>query len=1233
MTQSAGSRQSSGAPDEHRYATLGDEPVPTRPRSVEDTLLDSVRPVRHWPVSGWLGHIPWMYAVISLVRPRRFVELGVHSGASFFAACQAVQELDLEVECVGIDDWTGDPQAGLYGESVFEEFRTTAEAGYPGLATWLRADFAVARERFDDGSVDLLHIDGFHSYEAVRGDFATWRSALSARGVVLFHDVTEHQPSFGVWRFWREIEQDFPGRTFTFGHSHGLGVLSLDLNPDSPINQFLELCADPDRAAAVQQFFTAVAGLNAAYQQRLEDQNARFARHEQLLAEKHRAAVDKVRRVQADEARTTSDTIGSLRRSLRRAVEQRETDVAALRGAHEEEIARLTRLAQEAEYVAAQQVRHQFLTSRSWRISRPLRAWNGVRRRLHERQITTENATAEPVVPPPLTLFDADWYRERSGQPAGPVEAALDDYRTRGADLGLSPHPLFDPAWYAAQVPTVPPGQLLEHYLTTGGAAGLSPHPAFDGDSDAALAAPSDGSVNPLVHYLNSPEHWREATCELFDGDHYLDLYPDVRDAGMNPLVHYVWHGEAEGRVPSARFDPVRYRSWAMDGVSADHSPLAHYMVAQGRVPAELALDLPERPVVSVVVPVHGQWAHTARCLAALAETTGRHSFEVIVVDDASPDDTAVRLAAVDGIRVVHHAVNTGYVGACNSGIDAARGEFVVLLNNDTRVRPDWLTPLIESMDDPRVGLVGSKLMYPDGRLQEAGGILFSDGSGWNYGKFDTPERHSYTYPREVDYCSGASIMLRRSVLESLGGLDERFAPAYYDDADLAFGVRSLGLKVVYEPRSVVIHDEGISHGTDETQGVKAYQVVNRRKFTEKWADELTAHCEPDPAVVQRAARRRQGADLVVVVDHYVPRPDQDAGSARMTALLLELRRLGHGVLFVPQNGGRGTGGYAERLEEHGIEVVANCPDLNAFLSELRGQVGTVILSRVGVAWSYLTSVRAALPEARVVFDTVDLHFLREQRQAEVDGVPSSPASLATRELELALVRSCDATLVVSGYERDLLAELVPEALVQVVPTVHPRVAGTVTPEQRDGLLFVGSFAHPPNLDGIRWFITDVLPELEKVRSGTTLTVIGADPDPQLVEDAPANVKFLGWVEDLAPHYATARVSVAPLRFGAGLKGKVGEAMAHGVPVVMTPVGAEGMGVVEGETGFVAAGAGDFALALKRLLDDDVLWAEVSKEARAHVDIRLGEDSFSASLNEVVEPGVARVVRRGALTS
>lgn len=647
--------------------------------------------------------------------------------------------------------------------------------------------------------------------------------------------------------------------------------------------------------------------------------------------------------------------------------------------------------------------------------------------------------------------------------------------------------------------------------------------------------------------------------------------------------------------------------------------PLQTLYVPEATPFAPFALPTSTAPRASIVIPVFGAFAHTLACLRAIAACQPTAAFEVIVVDDASPDDSLAKLRAIDGIRVHARDANGGFIAACNDGASRALGDVLVFLNNDTVPQPGWLDALLETFDaHPDAGLVGAKLLYPDGRLQEAGGVVFADGSGWNYGRFDDPADCRYAYLRDADYVSGAAIAIPRALFERLGGFDTRYAPAYYEDTDLAFAVRAAGLRVLVQPASVVVHDEGTTSGTDVTTGPKSAQVRNQAVFAAKWHDALTAQLPagsvPTPALLHR--RQRQ----VLIIDALTPQPDRDSGSLRLVNLMRLLLEEGAHVVFMPANR-CSDGAYTAALQRMGVECwhAPHAARFPAWLREHGPRFDVALVSRHYVAGEMLPLLRRYAPQARVLFDTVDLHYLRERRAAELAGDAAAlRAAMRTRGLELALIREADATLVVSEVERALLAIDAPGADVRVLSNLHRETPTGPAWSQRDGLLFVGGFRHPPNVDAVLWFAREVFPRIRATRPSLDFHCVGGEVPNEIARLAEfPGVRIHGHVPDLQPLLDSSRVSIAPLRYGAGVKGKVNQAMAHGLPVVATTAAVEGMHLRDGEDVLVADDADGFADAVLRLHGDEALWARLSINGRDNVARHFSLDAARTVVREL----------------
>ncbi|MFL6500614.1 MAG: glycosyltransferase, partial [Candidatus Udaeobacter sp.] len=537
---------------------------------------------------------------------------------------------------------------------------------------------------------------------------------------------------------------------------------------------------------------------------------------------------------------------------------------------------------------------------------------------------------------------------------------------------------------------------------------------------------------------------------------------------------------------------------------------------------------------VSIIIPVFNQFEYTHPCLASLQAVQEQLPFEVIVVDDCSTDTTPEVIAQIPGVVYLRNNSNSGFIASCNRGAKTARGKYLVFLNNDTSVKPGWLTALLDTFkEELRVGIVGSKLLYPDGRLQEAGGIIWQDASGWNYGKFDDPGKPEYNYLRDVDYCSAAALMVPKALFESAGGFDSRYAPGYYEDTDLAFKIRQAGYRVLYQPLSEVIHHEGATGGTDISTGVKKHQEINRSTFAEAWSDELAKKPANGDVTFLERPRTASGRNILVI-DHHLPMPDRDSGSLRMFQILKILHRLGHRVTFLPDNLAD-MPPYTSELQKRGIQVVhyPYVKRVRDYLLSHGAMFDVVVLSRCDFARKHVADVRMHAPQSRIIFDTVDLHYLREQREAQLTQDPDVHRKAQERQqLEDSLIKNADETWVVSPIEQQMLQENWPNKSIQLVSNIVDVTGPVPSFALRRDWLFIGGFQHRPNIDAVLFFVEEIYPLVCDRLPDTKFYVIGDKAPPEIVALASDSIVVAGLQRDVRSFFDSVRLSVAPLRFG-----------------------------------------------------------------------------------------------------
>ena len=882
----------------------------------------------------------------------------------------------------------------------------------------------------------------------------------------------------------------------------------------------------------------------------------------------------------------------------------------------------------------------------------------------------------------PHPLFAASDYLDRNPDVAESGLSPLEHYLDHGWREGRNPHPYFANDWYLQQYPDVLKAGTnpLEHYLEYGWREGRRPNPVFN--PTAYLSRHPDvraEGTEPLTHYvMHGKAESREIPFAGLERD-WRSLIRDVRaDSLMDLMLSEAIaetsiaptkerDGDDASWPPRALNDfwiPQSLRDFLLQRGWERHVPLLTYlysvMDAYASEPAKfpssdacrIILDQARAlsgqcrakdkgvPSASVIIPVYNNVLDTLLCIVCLLEMRPEASFEIIVADDCSDDATADLVPQIGGIvRHLRYEKNGGFLENCNVAAREARGRTIVLLNNDTLPLPGWLEGLLSPFERIQdVGLVGSKLINWDGRLQEAGGIFWKDGSAWNFGRGQNPLDPEFNYLKDVDYCSGASIAVPTELWRDLGGFDPAYSPAYCEDSDIAFRIRDRGLRTLYSPESEVIHHEGRSHGRDTGSGIKAYQVLNQERLIDRWGSVLERDHYINGEQVLRARDRSFGKPHILVVDHYVPQVDKDAGSRTMFQFLEALVASGWAVTFWPENLHYDPD-YTPRLQGMGVEVIYGSTYSAKFSDFLRARASlydAVLLSRPHVAIHFVGDVRS-LTDAKILYYGHDIHFERMKAQREVAQTTIEEGAVeAMKVLELGLCNQCDVVLYPSTEEAKLMGSLVSdEVIASAIPAYRfdeddldraERAADSIdlNAERSACLLFVGGFAHGPNVDGTVWFCQEIAPILRGAGLKFELQIAGSNPTADIWDLEADDVHVLGFVSDekLQSLYREADVVIAPLRFGAGVKGKVVEAMASGVPVVTTQAGAQGLAGADDYL-FLGDTPEEFAAAVQAAMDSDVARAKV-RAAVAYVRAHYSRTAMIDVLREVL-PSVTSV--------
>jgi GT2 family glycosyltransferase len=637
---------------------------------------------------------------------------------------------------------------------------------------------------------------------------------------------------------------------------------------------------------------------------------------------------------------------------------------------------------------------------------------------------------------------------------------------------------------------------------------------------------------------------------------------------------------------------------------------------------ARLALPASAAPEVSILIVLFNQAPLTLACLRAIVATV-QQSAEVIIVDNASSDATGALLDRLDGAIVSRNTENRHYLHGVNQAAALARGRALLLLNNDACLRPgsrQAAGQMLFSAAD--IGAVGGPIILPDGRLQEAGSIVWRDGSCLGYGRGGDPAAAEFQFPRAVDYCSGAFLLLRHDVFRALGGLDPAFAPAYYEETDFCMRLRAAGYRVLYEPRAAVDHYEFASAAKPEA--ALALQRAHRAQFAARHAAALgRAHWPAgSPPLLARTHGTPRGR--VLVIDDRIPYPELGAGNPRAAMMLRQLMADGWLLTHYPLQFPQDSRAAIEAAFPRGMEVMLGLgpPGLRRFLVERLALYDLVLISRPHNLRLFHLAARG-LAARRLIYDAEALVAPREVQRRALAGKPlGAAAQAAMLQREMRLARGAQTIATVAEAEAALF-RAGGCADVRVLGHALTPQPGPAAPAGRADLLFVGALETDPspNVDSLLWFVAEVMPRLDGlIGTGWRLLVAGRCRAERIRLLAGPRVQLLRQVEDLTPLYDTARVFVAPTRYAAGIPHKVHEAAAHGLPVVVTPLLADQLGWQNGQALLTGESAEAFAAACARLYRDDALWSRLRTQALARLAQDCDPAVFAAQLRAIVEP-------------
>jgi GT2 family glycosyltransferase len=645
---------------------------------------------------------------------------------------------------------------------------------------------------------------------------------------------------------------------------------------------------------------------------------------------------------------------------------------------------------------------------------------------------------------------------------------------------------------------------------------------------------------------------------------------------------------------------------------------LLHFLSQPG-----VSLSFPkfEEPIVSIITLTFNKAEFTYQYLESILAHTDI-SYELILVDNGSQDETNSLFDRLENVTVIKNKENLGFIKGCNQGASKARGKYLLFLNNDIIVTPGWLSKLVKTIENyPKCGAVGCKLIWPNGKLQEAGSIIWNDGSALGYGREGNPMHPEYSYLREVDYCSGACLLVRKDIFQQLGLFDERYGPAYYEDSDLCLGIWGLGYKVVFQPDVVVFHHEFTSSSFDKATALMA---ANQSKLVAKWKDTLKNKLDSSPNNVLFARDLRPG-NRILVIDDRVPTPYQGAGYPRADRMLKFLGDLAYKVTFFPLDNTTPWQPFTHRLQQLGIEVFyGDNLDFIRFAQDRAGYYDLVLVSRPHNMEMVVDAIKRSFPNAVLLYDAEAMFSIREILKAKAKGIKlKDEDSERMINNEINLMKRADMVITISENERRMIVER--EKLDNIAVWGHPIDVRNPKNDfhERKDILFVGGFfaLESPNEDAVLYFAKEVFPKIQKELS-CRLFIVGINPPDSVKKLSSSSVIVTGFVPDLREYYEKCRAFVVPHRYSAGIPWKLQEAMSYGIPSVVSELTASQLDLTDGNEVLIAKNAEELAQKIITVYQDEKLWHQIQQNTLEYIKDTCNPEILKTTLNKIIMKGL-----------